>query len=379
MSLMGTYPPQAVTFVKGSGSELWDDQGRRYLDFLGGLAVTSLGHAHPEVARALSEQASTLLHVSNLFGSLPQRELAATLDRLIDSGPGQVFLANSGAEANEAAIKLARRWGGRGRHVVVSAYGSFHGRTLATLHATGQPSKHEAFQPLPEGFRHVAWRDADDLRRAIDPTVAAVLIEVVQGEGGVNPAGADYIQEVRRICDETGALLMFDEVQTGLGRTGRWFAFQRYGVRADVVTVAKSLGNGVPIGACWARDEVADAFKPGDHGSTFGGQPLAVSAALATLRVMEQIDAPAQAEAKGAYLRERLGELPAVREVRGLGLLLAAELAEGIPAQPVAAAALEAGLVVNAVTPTALRFAPSLLVTNDEIDEAVAILAGVLQ
>ncbi len=379
MSLMGTYPPQAVTFVKGSGSELWDDQGRRYLDFLGGLAVTSLGHAHPEVARALSEQASTLLHVSNLFGSLPQRELAATLDRLIDSGPGQVFLANSGAEANEAAIKLARRWGGRGRHVVVSAYGSFHGRTLATLHATGQPSKHEAFQPLPEGFRHVAWRDADDMRRAVDPTVAAVLIEVVQGEGGVNLAGADYIQEVRRICDETGALLMFDEVQTGLGRTGRWFAFQRYGVRADVVTVAKSLGNGVPIGACWARDEIADAFKPGDHGSTFGGQPLAVSAALATLRVMQQIDAPAQAEAKGAYLRERLSELPAVRDVRGLGLLLAAELAEGIPAQPVAAAALEAGLVVNAVTPTALRFAPSLLVTNDEIDEAVAILAGVLQ
>ena len=379
MSLMGTYPPQAVTFVKGSGSELWDDQGRRYLDFLGGLAVTSLGHAHPEVARALSEQASTLLHVSNLFGSLPQRELASTLDRLIDSGPGQVFLANSGAEANEAAIKLARRWGGRGRHVVVSAYGSFHGRTLATLHATGQPSKHEAFQPLPEGFRHVAWRDADDLRRAIDPTVAAVLIEVVQGEGGVNPAGADYIQEVRRICDETGALLMFDEVQTGLGRTGQWFAFQRYGVRADVVTVAKSLGNGVPIGACWARDEIANAFKPGDHGSTFGGQPLAVSAALATLRVMEQIDAPAQAETKGAYLRERLGELPAVGEVRGLGLLLAAELTEGIPAQAVAAAALEAGLVVNAVTPAALRFAPSLLVTKDEIDEAVAILAGVLQ
>ena len=379
MSLMGTYPPQAVTFVKGSGSELWDDQGRRYLDFLGGLAVTSLGHAHPEVARALSEQAATLLHVSNLFGSLPQRELAATLDRLIDSGPGQVFLANSGAEANEAAIKLARRWGGRGRHVVVSAYGSFHGRTLATLHATGQPSKHEAFQPLPEGFRHVAWKDADDLRRAVDPTVAAVLIEVVQGEGGVNLAGAEYIQEVRRICDETGALLMFDEVQTGLGRTGRWFAFQRYGVRADVVTVAKSLGNGVPIGACWARDEVADAFKPGDHGSTFGGQPLAVSAALATLRVMEQIDAPAQAEAKGAYLRKRLSELAAVREVRGLGLLLAAELAEGIPAQPVAAAALEAGLVVNAVTPAALRFAPSLLVTKDEIDEAVAILAGVLQ
>lgn len=378
MTLMGTYPPQAVTFVRGSGSELWDDQGRRYLDFLCGLAVTSLGHAHPEVAKAVSNQAATLLHVSNLFGTLPQRELAATLDRLIDSGPGQVFFANSGAEANEAAIKLARRWAGRGRYVVVSAYGSFHGRTLATLHATGQPSKHEAFQPLPEGFRHVAWKDPDDLRRAMDPSVAAVLLEVVQGEGGVNPAGAQYLSEVRRICDEAGALLMLDEVQTGLGRTGRWFAFQRYGIAPDVVTVAKSLGNGVPIAACWAREEVARAFRVGDHGSTFGGQPLAVSAALATLRVMEDIDAPKRAESAGAYLCERLSKLEGVREVRGLGLLIAAELREGISAPAVVAAALEAGLVVNAVTPTALRLAPSLLVSDGEIDEAVAILAEVL-
>jgi predicted acetylornithine/succinylornithine family transaminase len=378
MTLMGTYPPQAVTFVKGSGSELWDEEGRRYLDFLCGLAVTSIGHCHPAVTKAVCEQAGTLVHVSNLFGTLPQRELSGVLDRLIDAGPGQVFFANSGAEANEAAIKLARRYGGRGRHVVLSAYGSFHGRTLATLHATGQPSKHEAFQPLPEGFRHVAWKDPDDLRKAMDPSVCAVLIEVVQGEGGVNPAGEEYLREVRRICDEAGALLILDEVQTGLARTGRWFAFQRYGVSPDVVTVAKSLGNGVPIGACWAREDVAKAFAVGDHGSTFGGQPLATTAALATLGVMEAVDAPKRAEAAGAYLAERLSALGAVREVRGLGLLLAAELRDGISASAVAASALRAGLVVNAVTASALRLAPSLLVSEAEIDEAVGILTGVL-
>ncbi len=378
MTLMGTYPPQAVTFVKGSGSELWDEEGRRYLDFLCGLAVTSIGHCHPAVTKAVCEQAGTLVHVSNLFGTLPQRELSGVLDRLIDAGPGQVFFANSGAEANEAAIKLARRYGGRGRHVVLSAYGSFHGRTLATLHATGQPSKHEAFQPLPEGFRHVAWKDPDDLRKAMDPSVCAVLIEVVQGEGGVNPAGEEYLREVRRICDEAGALLILDEVQTGLARTGRWFAFQRYGVSPDVVTVAKSLGNGVPIGACWAREDVAKAFAVGDHGSTFGGQPLATTAALATLGVMEAVDAPKRAEAAGAYLAERLAALGAVREVRGLGLLLAAELQDGISASAVAASALRAGLVVNAVTASALRLAPSLLVSEAEIDEAVGILTGVL-
>lgn len=378
MTLMGTYPPQAVTFVRGSGSELWDDHGRRYLDFLSGLAVTSIGHCHPAVTEAVCEQAGTLVHVSNLFGTLPQRELSGVLDRLIDAGAGQVFFANSGAEANEAAIKLARRFGGRGRHVVVSAYGSFHGRTLATLHATGQPSKHEAFQPLPEGFRHVAWKDPDELRRAMDPSVCAVLLEVVQGEGGVNPAGEHYLREVRRICDETGALLILDEVQTGLARTGRWFAFQRYGVAPDVVTVAKSLGNGVPIGACWAREDVAKAFAVGDHGSTFGGQPLATAAALATLAVMESVDAPRRAEAAGAYLSEKLSSLGAVREVRGLGLLLAAELEDGVSSAAVAAAALDAGLVLNAVTSSALRLAPSLLVSEAEIDEAVAILAGVL-
>jgi predicted acetylornithine/succinylornithine family transaminase len=375
---MSTYGPRPVTFVRGSGTLLWDDEGREYLDFLCGLAVTSLGHAHPAVAEAVCEQARTLLHVSNLFGTLPQLEVAATLDRLIDSGSGKVFFCNSGAEANEAAIKLARKWGGRGRHVVVSAYGSFHGRTLATLHATGQPAKHEMFQPLPDGFRHVAWRDADALAGAIDPSVAAVLLEPVLGEGGINEAGEDYFRQVRNICNERGTLMMVDEVQTGLGRTGRWFGFQHYGVRPDVVTVAKALGNGVPIGACWAREDVASAFVPGDHATTFGGQPLATAAARAVLAVMQQEDVPKRAREAGRYLSDALAVLPGVAEVRGLGLLIAAELQPGIPSAAVASAALAAGLVVNAVTPSALRLAPPLLVSRAEIDSASAILGDAL-
>ncbi|MBV9661246.1 MAG: aspartate aminotransferase family protein [Acidimicrobiales bacterium] len=375
---MNTYPPQPVTFVRGEGSILWDDQGKRYLDFLGGLAVTSLGHSHPAVGHALCEQSQTLLHVSNLFGTQPQREVAAILDRLVNAGEGRVFFCNSGAEANEAAIKLARKWAGPGRHVVVSAYGSFHGRTLATLHATGQPSKHEPFQPLPEGFRHVAWQDTADLEKALGPSVAAVLLEPVQGEGGVNPAGAEYFRAVRELCDERGILMMVDEVQTGLGRTGKWFGFQHYGVRPDVISVAKALGNGVPIGACWARADVAGAFVPGDHATTFGGQPLATAAARAVLATMQAEDVPRRALEAGAYLTSRLEPLPGVKNVRGLGLLIAVELQEGHAAGDAAGRALEAGLVVNAVTPTALRLAPSLLVTREEMDEAVAILRGVL-
>ncbi|MDQ1375956.1 MAG: acetylornithine/N-succinyldiaminopimelate aminotransferase [Acidimicrobiaceae bacterium] len=375
--LMHTYPPPPVTFVRGEGSYLWDDQGRRYLDFLSGLAVTSLGHAHPAVADAIAEQARTLLHVSNLYGSLPGHDVAATLDRLLGGG-GRVFFCNSGAEANECAIKLARKWGGYGRFGVISAYGSFHGRTLATLHATGQPAKHEAFQPMPEGFRHVAWDDLDALEAAIDPSVAAVLLEPLQGEGGVNPATPEYFQGVRAICDDRGLLFMVDEVQTGLGRTGDWFGFQGLGVRPDVVTMAKALGNGMPIGACWATAEVADAFKPGDHATTYGGQPLATAAARATLAVMEAEDVPARARVAGERLQLALAGLPGVQSVRGVGLLLAMEL-DGKRAKRVAALALDAGLVVNPVTESALRLAPSLLVTPDELNEGVAILASVLE
>jgi predicted acetylornithine/succinylornithine family transaminase len=374
--LMTTYPPPKVTFVRGQGTNLWDDQGRRYLDFLSGLAVTSLGHAHPAVAEALNEAATTLLHACNLFATLPGEEVAATLDRLLGGG-GKVFFTNSGAEANECAIKLARKWAGHGRHAVVSAYGSFHGRTLATLHATGQPAKHEAFQPLPEGFLHVAWQDLGALERAITPEVAAVLLEPVQGEAGVWPAGEEYFKGVRRICDERGLLFIVDEVQTGLGRTGRWWGFQHYGVQPDVVTIAKALGNGAPIGACWARADVAQAFVPGDHGSTFGGQPLAASAARATLAVMEAEDVPGRAAARGAYLRKKAADVEGVGSMRGLGLLVAIELVKG-GAADVAARCLEGGLVVNAVTSSALRLAPSLLVDEADIDEAVTILAAAL-
>jgi acetylornithine/N-succinyldiaminopimelate aminotransferase len=379
--LMTTYAPPPVTFVRGAGTELWDDEGRRYLDFLSGLAVTSLGHSHPAVADALAEQARTLLHVSNLFGTQPGDDVARTLDRLIGGG-GRVFFCNSGAEANEAAIKLARKRGGRGKHVVVSAWRSFHGRTLATLHATGQPEKHETFQPLPEGFRHASWNDAADFERVLDESVAAILLEPVQGEGGVNPGEVEFFRAIRRICDERNILLMLDEVQTGLGRTGKWFGFQHFGIEPDVVTMAKALGNGVPIGACWARAEVADAFKPGDHATTFGGQPLATAAARAVLETMESLDAPRLAAERGEYLRTQLLDMPGVRDVRGLGLLLGAELDPDAlgerSAKDVASACLAAGLVVNGITDTALRLAPPLTVDEAEIDEAVAILAKVL-
>jgi acetylornithine/N-succinyldiaminopimelate aminotransferase len=375
--LMATYPPPSVTFVRGEGTRLWDDAGVEYLDFLCGLAVTGLGHAHPAVAEAISQQAHTLLHISNLYGNVVGPDVARTLDRL-HGGGGKVFFTNSGAESNECALKLARKWGGRGRHVVVSALGSFHGRTLATLHATGQPAKHEAFQPLPEGFRHVAWDDLHALERALDPTVAAVLLEVVQGEGGVNPAGTSYLQGVQRVCRERGILFMIDEIQTGFGRTGQWFAYQHHDLSPDVVTMAKALGNGMPIGACWARSEVAEVFEIGDHGTTYGGQPLAAIAAQATLAVMGAEDVCARAQTQGAKLADALGGLAQVVEVRGLGLLLAAELVPGLDARAVAAEALHQGLVVNGVTATALRFAPPLLVSDAEISEAVHRLGAAL-
>jgi predicted acetylornithine/succinylornithine family transaminase len=376
MKLMPTYALPPVTFVRGEGSRLYDDAGKEYLDFLSGLAVTSLGHAHPKVTAAIAEQAATLSHVSNLFGNQLGPSVAATLDELIGGG-GQVFFGNSGAEANECAIKLARLAGGPGKHVVISAFGSFHGRTLATLHATGQPAKHEKFQPLPEGFVHAAAFDLGDVERLMDASTAAVLIEVVQGEGGVFPAPDGYVKDLRALCDERGVLLIVDEIQTGLGRTGEWFGFQHSGIRPDIVTVAKALGNGMPIGACWARAEVASVFEPGDHGSTYGGQPLACSAARATLDELIAIDAPASARRAGARLTGGLAQTPGVSAVRGLGLLLGAELAAG-NAKSVNKSLLNAGLVVNAVTETALRFAPPLNVSDDDIDAALAILKEVL-
>ena len=374
---MPTYGAPAVRIVRGEGCKLWDEQGNEYLDFLAGIAVVGLGHANPEIADAIAEQARTLVHVSNLYGTVPGTDVAITLDRLLGGG-GQIFFTNSGAEAIECAIKLARKWGGHGRYGVVSAYGSFHGRTLGALHATGQPAKWEGFQPLPEGFRHVAWNDLAALEAAIDPSVAAVLLEPIQGEGGVHPATAEYFEGVRRLCDERGLLMIVDEIQTGLGRTGEWFGFQHFGVEPDVVTMAKALGNGMPIGACWAKREVAAVFQPGDHGTTYGGQPLAASAARATLEILERVNAPQLAERAGAEFRHLLETVEGVVQVRGLGLLLAAELAVGLDAKAVAADLLRGGLIVNAVSPTALRFAPPLIVSETEIAQAVDLLSAVL-
>jgi acetylornithine/N-succinyldiaminopimelate aminotransferase len=381
-ALMHTYAEPTVTFVRGAGSTLYDTAGRSYLDFLSGLAVTSLGHAHPVVGDAIADQARTLSHVSNLFGNLLGPEVAVTLDRLIGGGAeragGQVFFANSGAEANECAVKLARRWAGPGRFAVVSTWDAFHGRTLATLAATGQPGKQEPFLPLPEGFDHVPYDDLDAMDAACDPTrVAAVLVEPIMGEAGVVVPSSDYLVGLRALCTDRNILLMVDEVQTGLGRTGRWFGFQHLGVAPDVVTMAKALGNGMPVGACWARPEVAAAFVPGDHGSTFGGQPLAMSAARATLAVMEAEDVPARAQRSGARLRAGLEQLPGIASVRGEGLLLAAVLTDQF-AGPACRRSIEAGVVINAPCPDVLRFAPSLLVSDAEIDDALAILGTVL-
>jgi len=375
-----------VMFVRGKGTELWDDADRRYLDFLGGLAVISLEHANPEIAAAISEQASTLMHVSNLFANPVAAETAVAINQLltdVTGHDGKVFFSNSGAEANECAIKLARRYGqangGPERFHVLSAWGSFHGRTLTTLAATGQPQKQETFQPLPVGFRQVVFADLDALAAAMDERVCAVMLEPIQGEGGVQPSPPGYLEGVRALCNEREALLIVDEVQTGLARTGKWFGYQHaVGVQPDVVTMAKALGNGVPIGACWARDDVASAFKAGDHATTYGGQPLAARAACAVLDVMAEVDAPARAARAGDVLTKALLDVPGVADVRGVGLLIAAELDDGIEAGPISLACLDAGLVVNAVTPTALRFAPSLLVTDDEIADAVAILTNVL-
>jgi acetylornithine/N-succinyldiaminopimelate aminotransferase len=379
---MPVFGAPQVMFVRGSGTELWDSNGKRYLDFLGGLAVIALGHSNPRITEVISHQAATLMHVSNLFATDKVAEAAIKIDALLAEATGttgQVFFCNSGAEANETALKLARKFGGRGRHGVVSAFGSFHGRTLAALAATGQPAKHEPFFPMPDGFRHVAYNDIDALEAAVDPTVAAVLLEPVQGEGGVVPADDQYLRDVRALCDERGLLMMLDEIQTGFGRTGEWFGFQHAGVIPDVVSMAKAMGNGFPVGATWAKLEVAAVFQPGDHGSTYSGTALATAVVSAVIDEMRRIDAPGLAAKRGEYFSERLAELPGIASVRGRGLLLAAELKGGGDAKAAYSNLLEIGLVTNAVTPTSLRFAPPLTVTEAELDEAVAMVGEVLK
>jgi predicted acetylornithine/succinylornithine family transaminase len=380
---MPVFGPPQVMFERGQGTQLWDVNGKRYLDFLCGIAVTSLGHSHPVVAAAIAHQANTLLHVSNFFANPVATQTAMMVDKLVSSALGgqslgQVFFCNSGAEANEAGIKLARKFGGRGKHVVVSALGSFHGRTLAALAATGQPEKHEPFAPMPEGFRHVVFNDIEALESSLDDSVAAVLLEPVQGEGGVIPASVEYLQAARKLCTERGILLMIDEVQTGFARTGKWFGFEHAQIKPDVVMLAKAMGNGMPIGALWATKEVAGVFKPGDHGSTYSGTALATAAARATMQLMIDMDAPAVVQQKGQELSAKLRTIKGVVDVRGRGLLLAAELSSEFDAKKVASELLAKGLVVNGVTSHALRLAPPFTVSSAEIDEAVEIMKAVL-
>lgn len=375
------FGPPAVMFERGRGTELWSVDGKRYLDFLSGIAVVSLGHANPAVAKAIAEQASTLVHVSNFFANTTATRTAVMLSDLMrdaGAGDGQVFFCNSGAEANEAAIKLARKFGGRGRHAIVSALGSFHGRTLGALALTGQPAKHEPFQPMPDGFRYCEFGDIESLERLIDPSVAAVMLETIQGEGGVIPADPEYLRAVERLCRERQILLIIDEVQTGFCRTGRWFGFEHSGISPDAVTMAKGMGNGMPVGALWARRDVAAVLQPGDHGSTYSGTALATAAVSAVISEMKRIGAAELAVNKGTRLSEALTRIPRVDHVRGHGLLLGAELVAGVDAKEVAAACLDNGLVVNAVTSSTIRLAPPLTVSDDEIGEAVGIIAGVL-
>jgi predicted acetylornithine/succinylornithine family transaminase len=358
---------------------LVDDEGRRYLDCLTGLAVVSVGHANERVAAAVAAQMQTLVHVSNLYYTEPMVRLA---ERLVEvSGMDRIFFANCGATANEAAIKLARRWGqtNRGEHCyhVISLLDSFHGRSLATLAATGQPSKQATFEPLPTGFSQVPPGDLDALEAAITGSTAAVMLETTQGEGGVNPLPAEYLQAVRRLCTDRNLLLIVDDVQAGMGRTGSWFSWQQLGFEPDIATTAKALANGLPIGACMATDAVAKVFQRGDHATTFGGGPVVCAAANAVLDEMIERELLSNCRARGEQFRGGLGALPGVVGVRGRGLLLAAVLDEP-RAGDVAAACLENGLIVNAVRPDAVRFAPPLSIGEEEVREAIARFASAL-
>lgn len=385
--VMNTYRRLPLVLTRGEGSWVWDAEGRRYLDFVTGLAVTGLGHAHPQVTAAICRQAQVLGHVSNFYYSAPQSELAARLARL--SGLDRVFFCNSGAEANEAALKLARRWAWRragkpagepSPSLVLAAANSFHGRTYGALSLTGQAKYHAGFAPLVPGIVHVPLNDVAALEAAFGPEVGALVLEPVQGEGGIHPCTEEFLRAARRLCDAHEALLILDEVQTGLGRTGRMFAFQHYGIVPDVLTLAKALGGGLPLGATLAREEVAAAFEPGAHASTFGGNPVCCAAGLAVLDVLEREDLPGRAAHLGRRLVQGLLELglrnAKVGEVRGLGLMVGVDVGE--EAAQVAAACREAGLLVNAVGPHTLRLLPPLTAAEEEIDLAVSILEKVL-
>lgn len=373
---MNTYNRLPVAFVDGRGARIRDTEGKEYLDFLGGIAVSVLGHGHPALVRAIKEAAEGVLHTSNVYYIEAQARLAARLAEL--SGLDRAFFANTGAEANEGAIKLARRYArrrkGEDRYKIVSALHSFHGRTMGAMTATGQPKFHDGFGPLPEGFEYVPLNDVAALEAAVDGRTAAVILEPIQGESGVRPCTPEYLQAARRICDQRGALLIFDEVQTGIGRTGKMFAFEHYGVRPDILSLAKALGGGIPIGVFLATEEVSRGFEPGVHGTTFGGNPFATKVAGAVLDVVIGEKLPERAAALGAHLKARLARLDGVAEVRGMGLMIGVELEEGLSAPRVMRAAFERGLLVGASGDAVLRVLPPLVISEADADEAAGIL-----
>ncbi|HOD50824.1 MAG TPA: acetylornithine transaminase [Candidatus Hydrogenedentes bacterium] len=379
--IINTYGERKLAFVKGSGTRLWDADGKEYLDFFAGIAVVSLGHCHPAVTEAICRQAGTLVHVSNLYYIEPQVRLAQLLSA--HSFAGRWFFANCGATANESAIKLARRyWAEQGtpKPHIIAAEHSFHGRTLATITATGQKKYQAGFEPMMPGFSHVPYDDVAALEEAITPETGAIILEPIQGEGGVRVPRADYLPAVRRLCDDRGLLLIFDEVQTGMGRTGKLFCHEYAGIAPDIITVAKALGNGVPIGAMGCTEKAASGFAPGMHATTFGGNPLCTAAALATLEVMLADGFLEGVQETGAYFMNALAELaakhPVIKEVRGKGLMIGVEMRDAVA--PVLARMLEAGIVCGPAGPNVLRFVPPLIVTRKDVDRVVSALDAVL-
>ncbi len=380
--VFNTYSRVQKVFVKGKDATLWDEDGNRYTDFLAGIAVCSLGHCNPAVTEAVCNQAKELIHVSNLFYTVPQAELAKLL--VEKSFADRVFFANSGAEANEAAIKLARRYfhvkGRKERFKIITMKQSFHGRTMATLSATGQEKIRKGFDPIVDGFIYTPFNDIDALKENINNSVCAIMLEPVQGEGGVIPADPDYLKSVRKLCNDNDILLIFDEVQSGMGRCGRLFAHEIYNVKPDIMTLAKALGNGLPIGAMLATENAAKGFSLGSHATTFGGTPLVTSAAIEVLKIVSDPEFLKDCREKGAYLRERLGSLRerhgSIKEIRGKGLLVGMEIKED--AGKIVSKCMDKGFVLNAIQDKILRFAPPLVIKREEIDGLIDALDKVL-
>ena len=373
-SVQNNYGSPSIALVKGKGIVVTDADGKQYLDFLGGIATNILGHAHPAIVKAVTKQVSILSHVSNFYVHPNAVELAEKLASMTGDKGAKVFFCQSGAEANESALKLSRR---TGKVRAVAAQGAFHGRTMGALSLTGQPSKREPFLPLVKGVKHVPYGDIEAMRKAVTKKTAMVIIEPIMGEAGVKVPPADYLQELRALCDARGALLVIDAVQTGMGRTGDWFGYEYSGITPDVITLAKGLGGGLPLGAMIALGKAADLFQPGDHGSTFGGNPVTTAAGLAAIKFIESQKLLKKVEKQGAFLMQELALIPGVSEVRGAGLLLGIEL-ENLKSSDVASALQNEGVLVNAANPTTIRLAPALIVTDAQLKKFVSIFKKVM-